>query len=66
MTAFPILKNGDTVDNYCNNVICHPRMVTAFRDYFMEDLRLNQTLTAGERNAFLRSLVDGLKVQCIN
>ena len=41
-------------------------MVTAFRDYFMEDLRLNQTLTAGERNAFLRSLVDGLKVQCIN
>ena len=40
MTAFPIVKQ-ETVDNYCNNVICHPRMVTAFRDYFMSDLRLD-------------------------
>ena len=65
MTAFPILKNGDTVDNYCNNVICHPRMVTAFRDYFMSDLRLNLTLTTGERNAFLRGLIAALKTQRI-
>ena len=64
MTAFPIVKQ-ETVDNYCNNVICHPRMVTAFRDYFMSDLRLNLTLTTGERNAFLRGLIAALKTQRI-
>ena len=64
MTAFPIVKQ-EVVDNYCNNVICHPRMVTAFRDYFMSDLRLNLTLTTGERNAFLRGLIAALKTQRI-
>lgn len=63
MTAFPIVKQQETVDNYCNNVICHPRMVTAFRDYFMDDLRVEHTLTAPERSAFLRGLIEGLKAQ---
>ena len=62
MTAFPIDLHGPMV-NYCNTVVCHPSMVAAFRDYFMEDLRLNQTLTASERSAFLRGLIEGLRAQ---
>ena len=62
MTAFPI-KRGERVDNYCNNVICHPRVVAAFREYFMEDLRVNQTLPAAGRNAFLHGLIEELKAK---
>ena len=62
MTAFPILKE-ERADNYCNNVIFHSRMVSAFREYFMEDLRKNQTISTAERNAFLRALIDMLKAQ---
>ena len=60
MTAFPINLEAPAL-NYCYNVISHPSMVAAFRDYFMEDLRLNQTLSTAERNAFLRGLIADLK-----
>ena len=60
MTAFPINLEEPAL-NYCYNVISHPSMVAAFRDYFMEDLRLNQTLSTAERNAFLRGLIADLK-----
>lgn len=60
LTAFPIKKQLPMALNYCNSVICHPRLVSIFKGYFMNDLIKNHTMSNRHGLMFLRELLSQL------
>lgn len=61
ITAFPAVKESTIQKGYCSSIIQHPQLIAAFRDYFMDDLRLNHVLTDAGAAQFLEGLIQELK-----
>ena len=61
VTAFPSVKDSAMQKSYCNSIILHSRLVSVFKDYFMDDLRRNHVLSNVKSAQFLEDLILKLK-----